>query len=73
MLELKFLDFPIQYLKKENGGIDLSALYEEYDIAAAGKGLYNAELSALSGEKLSFLAERAEYINENGTLGAKVK
>ena len=60
-------------LKRENGGIDLSALYEEYDITAAGKGLYNAELSALSGEKLSFLAERAEYINENGTLGAKVK
>ena len=33
----------------------------------------NAELSALSGEKLSFLTERAEYIDENGNLGTKVE
>jgi len=60
-------------LEKENGGVDLDSLYGMYDITAVGKGLYNAELSALSDEKLSFLAERAEYVDENGSLGAKVE
>lgn len=59
-------------LGRENG-TDLNSLYGQYNITAAGKGLYNAELAALSGEKLSFLAERAEYIDENGNLGTKVE
>ncbi len=59
-------------LEAENPTLDLNSLYEQYDITAAGTDLYNAELSMLSKEKLSFLAERALWLKEFSTLGRKV-
>ncbi len=57
----------------EDPSADLSALYGQYDITAAGDGLYNADLSDLPKEKLSFLAERAQWLKGLSGLGQKVE
>ena len=59
-------------LEQDNPGMDFSVLYAEYDIDAAGEGLLNAELAMLPGEKLAFLAERAQWQAELMGLGQKV-
>lgn len=59
-------------LKADNPALNISALYDSYDIEADGKGLLNAELTALPTEKLAFLAERAQWLSDLNGLGTKV-
>ncbi len=59
-------------LAQDNPGLDIAALYNDYQITASGKGLLNAELSMLSAEKRAFLAERAQWQAELSGLGQKV-
>lgn len=59
-------------LEQENAGLDLAAMYDEYDICEAGEGLLNAKLSMLPEDKLDFLAERAQWQSELNGLGQKV-
>lgn len=59
-------------LEQDNPGTDLTALYEAYDITAAGNELLNAELGILSPDKREFLAERAQWLSELRGLGQKV-
>ncbi len=59
-------------LEADDPEVDVAALYEQYDITAAGEGLLNAELAMLPAEKLAFLAERAQWQSELLGLGQKV-
>ena len=59
-------------LEADNPSVDVSALYDSYEIEANGKGLINAELTALPAQKLGFLAERAQWLSGLNGLGVKV-
>ncbi|MBR4309045.1 MAG: hypothetical protein IKT58_05570 [Oscillospiraceae bacterium] len=59
-------------LEADNPGMDLTALYEAYDITAVGTDLLNAELYMLSEEKRNFLAERAQWQKDLLILGTKI-
>ena len=61
-----------QALETDNSNVSVAALYEAYNIEAAGKGQLNAELSMLPEEKQIFLAERAQWQAELKGLGQKV-
>lgn len=58
-------------LAAENPGLDLAALYENYEITS-GENRLNADLSLLPAEKLAFLAERALWQQDLLALGVKV-
>ena len=58
-------------LAAENPGLDLAALYENYEITA-GENRLNADLNLLPAEKLAFLAERALWQQDLLALGVKV-
>lgn len=59
-------------LKADNPELNVSALYDSYNIEADGKGLLNAELTTLPAEKRSFLIERAQWLSGLNGLGVKV-
>ena len=59
-------------LEEDNPGLELSKLYTDYDITAAGENLLNAQLGMLPAEKLAFLAERAQWQSDQRGLGQKV-
>lgn len=59
-------------LGQDNPGLDITALYSDYNITFSGEKLLNAELSMLSSEKRTFLAERAQWQDELLGLGQKV-
>lgn len=59
-------------LEADNPSVDVTALYDAYEITAGGENLLNAELSMLHAEKLAFLAERAQWQSELLGLGKKV-
>lgn len=55
----------------QDTGADIKTMYQNYEIET-GDTLLNAELSMLSKEKRTFLAERAQWQSENLGLGIKV-
>jgi hypothetical protein len=59
-------------LEQDNPGLDITALYSDYNITFSGEKLLNAELAMLSPEKRAFLAERAQWQDELLGLGQKV-
>lgn len=59
-------------LGQDNPGLDITALYSDYNITFSGEKLLNAELDMLSSEKRAFLAERAQWQDELLGLGQKV-
>lgn len=58
-------------LKRDNPSVDIQSLYEEYSILSSEAKL-NAELSMLPVDKITFLAERAQWQQELNALGIKV-
>lgn len=49
-------------LEQDNPGLELAAMYAQYDMGASGDQLLNADLAMLPETKRAFLAERAKWM-----------